>query len=116
LCEYDKDILRWPSFRELRDNRYRGLKADYNMNTSILLRKGTLQIDECRFSFAGQKDANRLSPIITVEEEGSLIITRSELLGGLGSIGIYCHGGKVNIRECLFKNHGGIAILITGGK
>lgn len=86
------------------------------MNTSILLRKGTLQIDECRLSFAGQRDSSRLFPIISVEEEGSLILTRSELVGGAGSIGIYCNGGKVNIRECSFKNHGGIGLLITGGK
>lgn len=86
------------------------------MNTSILLRKGTLQIDECRLSFAGQRDSSRLFPIISVEEEGSLILTRSELVGGAGSIGVYCNGGKVNIRECSFKNHGGIGLLITGGK
>jgi hypothetical protein len=45
LCEYSKEVIRWPSLKELRDHHYRGLRISDNMNTSILLRKGTLQID-----------------------------------------------------------------------
>lgn len=45
LCEYDKEILRWPGIKELRDNRYCGLRTADNLNASILLKRGTLQID-----------------------------------------------------------------------
>lgn len=51
-----------------------------------------------------------------VEEEGSIVMTRCEVVGGASSIGIYCNGGKINIRESSFKNHGGIGILMMGGK
>jgi hypothetical protein len=98
LCDYDKEILKWPTIKELRANRYRGLKTGDNMNASIVLKRGTLQIDECRLSFSGQRDPNHIFPIIAVEEEGSLILARSELIGGIGSVGVYCNGGKVNIR------------------
>ncbi len=68
LCESDKDILRWPSLKELRSNRFRGLRTGENLNASIWLKRGTLQMDECRLSFAGQRDPNHLFPIITVEQ------------------------------------------------
>jgi len=66
LCDYEKEILRWPTIKELRANRYRGLKIGDNMNASILLKRGTLQIDECRMSFSGQRDPNHIFPIIAV--------------------------------------------------
>ena len=99
----------------VKDNRYRPLKVEETINTSILVKRGTLQIDECRFSLAAQKDIRHLFASIVVEEEGSLIITRSELIGGTGTIGIYCLGGRCNIRECIFKDHGGMAMWINGG-
>ena len=86
------------------------------MNASILLKRGTLQIDECRLSFSGQRDPNHIFPIIAVEEEGSLILARSELIGGIGSVGVYCNGGKVNIRQCSFRDHAAIGVLMTGGR
>lgn len=43
------------------------------------------------------------------------MITRSELVGSVGTIGIYCMGGRANIRECIFKDHGGIAVWVNGG-
>jgi hypothetical protein len=54
--------------------------------------------------------------MITVEEEGSLVLTRSELVGGVGSIGIFCNGGRVNIRECSIRDHAGIGVLMSGGR
>lgn len=38
-------MIRWPTLREVKDNRYRGLKIGDNLNTSIIVRKGILQID-----------------------------------------------------------------------
>lgn len=37
------------------------------------------------------------------------------MVGNAGTTGIYCMGGKVNIRECSFKGHGGIGIWMNGG-
>lgn len=45
LCENDKEILRWPTLKALKSNRFRGLKTGDNLNTSIWLKRGTLQID-----------------------------------------------------------------------
>lgn len=64
---------------------------------------------------AAVKDPRHLYASIIVQEEGSLIITRSELAGNLGTVGIYCNGGKVSIRECSFKDHGGIGVWMNGG-
>jgi hypothetical protein len=44
-----------------------------------------------------------------------LILARSELIGGVGSVGVFCNGGKVNIRECSFRDHAGVGVLVSGG-
>jgi hypothetical protein len=36
-------------------------------------------------------------------------------VGNLGSIGIYCDGGRVNIRECSLRDHGGMGVWMNGG-
>ena len=116
LCEYEKGLVSWPSIREMRDNRFMGLRVGHNMNTNILVKRGVLHVDECRFSMAGQRDTSRVYPSIVVEREGTLMITRSEVIGGSGSVGIFCEGGKVNVRECVIKDHSAVGILISGGK
>ena len=82
----------------MRDNRFMGLRVGDNMNTNILIKRGKLHVDECRFSMAGHRDASRVYPSIVVEREGTLIMTRSEVIGGSGSIGIFSEGGKIIIR------------------
>lgn len=42
-------------------------------------------------------------------------MSRCEIRGGVGTIGILLKGGKITIRECNFKN-GAIGILATGNK
>lgn len=54
--------------------------------------------------------------MIAVEEEGSLVLARSEVVGGVGSVGVFCNGGKVNIRECSLRDHAGVGVLINGGR
>lgn len=93
LCELNKYIIKWPALKALKQSKYRKLDLGDNINTNIIVKRGILQMDECKLSLAAQKDANRLNACIIVEEEGSLIINKSEIIGGLGSIGIYCHGG-----------------------
>ena len=44
-----------------------------------------------------------------------MVVTRSEFIGGAGTVAIYGNGGKLNIRECLFKDYGGIAVWANGG-
>ena len=115
ICKQSKSVTKWPGLRVVRDNRYLPVKVDETINTSILIRRGILQIDECRFSLAAQKDSRRLYASIVVEQEGSLVITRSDFMGSMGTVGIYNMGGKVNIRECSFKEHGGMAVWVNGG-
>ena len=86
------------------------------MNSCIYLKKGTLQIDECRLSLASYKNPESLVPCIVVEEKGVLIINRSELRGSEGTIGIFCKGGQVIIKESVIKDHGGAGILMIGKK
>ena len=61
----------------MRENRYMGLKVAENMNVNILIKKGVLHIDECRFSMAGQRDTAKVYPSIVVKDQGTLVITRS---------------------------------------
>lgn len=79
------------------------------------MKRGTLQIDECKLSLATQKDPKRLVAAIIVEEEGTLLVSRTEILGAAGTIGIYCNGGKVALRETIFKEHA-IGVLVNGSK
>lgn len=51
------------------------------MNTNILIKKGVVNLDECRLSLATQKDPTKLTASIVVEKEGTLIMTRCELRG-----------------------------------
>ena len=68
------------------------------MNSCLYLKKGTLQVDECRLSLASYQNPDSLVPCIVVEEKGTLIMNRSELRGSEGTIGIVCKGGQVIIK------------------
>ena len=57
-----------------------------------------------------------MTPCIVVEEEGTLIMNRSEVRGGDGTIGIVCKKGKVIIKESIIKDHGNIGVLAIGNK
>jgi len=61
----------------MHDNRYLGLATGENMNACIVVRRGVLCVEECRFSLAGQRDGGKIYPCIVVEQEGSLVMTRS---------------------------------------
>lgn len=67
-CEHAKNMIRWPSLKSTRENRYRPYKVDENINTSILIKRGTLQVDECRLSLAALKDPRHLYASIIVLE------------------------------------------------
>lgn len=68
MCIHSKGMIRWPGIKAIRDNRYRPMTVDDNINTCILIKRGTLQLDECRFSMITQKDQRHLYPSIIVEE------------------------------------------------
>lgn len=46
------------------------------MNTNILIKKGIVNLDECRLSLATQKDPTKLAASIVVEKEGTLMMSR----------------------------------------
>jgi hypothetical protein len=50
-------------------------------------------------------------PCIVVGSRGSLIITRSEIVGGAGTVGIFSNGGKIIMKESLIRDHGISGIL-----
>lgn len=68
------------------------------MNTCLYIKKGTVQLDECRISMAAYHRKDFLLPCVVVEKEGCLILNRSEIKGGEGTIGILCKGGKVIVK------------------
>ena len=43
-------------------------------------------------------------------------MNRCDLQGSSGTIGVYCLGGKVNLRECSFRDHGGVALWANGAQ
>ena len=69
-CEVNYNMRKNPSYQELKENSYRGFKVGTrdNINTNILIKKGTLLLDECRLSLAAHKDPNKLVPSIIVEK------------------------------------------------
>ena len=55
------------SYESLKKQHYRGFKLVPTMNSCIYLKKGTLQLDECRLSLASYSNPNNLVPCIVVE-------------------------------------------------
>ena len=45
ICRPGRSTLKWPGIRVVRDNRYHPLKVEDNINTSILVKRGTLHVD-----------------------------------------------------------------------
>lgn len=91
-------MIKPPSWKDLKENSYRGYRVSSNMNTNIIVKKGTLFLDECRLSLATQKDPSKLAPSIVVEKEATLIMSRCEVRGAVGTVGILLKGGKLVIR------------------
>ncbi len=87
-----------PSLAELKQKSYRGYKLSPDMNTNLYIKRGTVHIDECRLSLATQKDPTKLVPAIVVEKEGTLVMSRCEVRGEIGTIGILVKGGKIIVR------------------
>jgi hypothetical protein len=56
ICENTFNMYKPPSWKKLKQNLYRGYKIRPNMNTNLLIKRGTVYIDECRFSLSTQKD------------------------------------------------------------
>lgn len=53
------------------------------------------------------------TPCIVVDKDGCLIINRSEIRGGAGTIGIFSNGGRVIMKETIIKDHGVSGILYS---
>lgn len=68
------------------------------MNCCIYVKKGIVQLDECKVSLAAYHNEQTALPCIVVEREGCLIMNRSEVRGGAGTVGIFSLGGKVIIK------------------
>ncbi len=77
LCEQNVHGIKPPSLKKLKENQYRQYKIGRgNIDSNILIKRGTVYLDECRLSLAVQKDPSKLIPSIIVEKEGTLIMTR----------------------------------------
>lgn len=82
----------------LKKHNYMKFKTHLGMNTCLYIKQGTVQLDECKISLTAYDRKEMLVPAIVVEKNGCLILNRSEIKGGKGSIGILCKGGKVIIK------------------
>ena len=45
ICKPSRGITKWPGIRAVKDNKYTPVKVEDTINTSILIKKGTLQLD-----------------------------------------------------------------------
>jgi parallel beta-helix repeat protein len=72
-------------------------------------------MDECKVSLAAYQNEESIVPCIVVEQHGCLIMNRSEVRGGKGTIGVVCKGGQLLIKESVVRDHHeGIGIMIVG--
>lgn len=76
ICEQSFSMYKAPDYFQLKEKSYRGFRVGNSMNTNILIKKGVVNLDECRLSLATQKDPTKLTASIVVEKEGTLIMTR----------------------------------------
>ena len=86
------------------------------MNCCLYLKCGTLQLDECKLSLASYQNPSSVVPCIVVEQDGTLIVNRSELRGTDGTIGIVCKGGQVIVKESVIRDHAAGIIMIRKKK
>ncbi len=68
ICEQNSDMYNPPGLVQLREKSYRGYKVCSNMNTNLLIKRGIVNLDECRLSLATQKDPSKLVASIVVEK------------------------------------------------
>lgn len=68
ICEQINTTYKAPDHAKLKEKSYRHFRVQDNMNTNILIKKGVVNLDDCRLSLATQKDSTKLSPSIVVEK------------------------------------------------
>lgn len=68
ICEQANDKCKAPDHAKLKEKSYRHFRVQDNINTNILIKKGVVNLDDCRLSLATQKDPTKLSPSIVVEK------------------------------------------------
>lgn len=101
------------SYDSIKKEDYLNFEINPAMNTCIYIKKGIAQLDECKISLAAYHNKHATLPCIVVEKEGCLIMNRSEIRGGGGTVGIFSKGGKVIIKESLLRDHGVAGILFS---
>jgi hypothetical protein len=101
------------SFQAIKKQDYMNFKTNSGMNTCIYIKRGVVQLDECKISLAAYHNRQAALPCIVVEKDGCLILNRSEIRGSGGTVGIFSAGGTVIMKESIIRDHGIVGILYS---